>query len=213
MRIGAILLLLAIGTFAMGQGRVPDHKPTVQGTLALPSSLGNKVFAVLTSPLGMFELSVQVPIWKGLGIGAGAKTMGWELKKNAFSQLSTQGDASRWSWYAKAQYAHYTSPVTFYEINARVGSSTWKWDCSTCPEDVRQQSLHWSSGVGYYVHASKNLAFGLTLGYETDASTFTPDVLCLENFPGYEQRSGPYDFFVLGLGFSTRFEKSEEERW
>lgn len=213
MRAAGLFLLLLTAGHAFPQGRVPDHKPTAQGTLVLPSQMGNPIFGQLTSPLGEFDLSVQFPLWKGLGVGIGGKAMGWELKKTAFTGTSTQGDAGRMTWYLKAQYAHYLGPNSFYELSGKVGQSRWNWDCSTCPEDVEQQGLHWSGSAGYYVHASRNLAFGVTLGYEHDASLFTPDVLCLDNFPGYTDESGPYNFFTVGLGFSTRFEKSEEERW
>lgn len=213
MRTVYVLLLILVGGRALAQARVPDHKPTAQGTLILPAQLGNKIFGRLTSPLGEFDLSVQFPLWKGLGLGLGGKAMGWELKKTAFTGISTQGDAGRLTYYVKAQYAHYVGPNSFYELNAKVGQSTWTWDCSTCEEDVRQQGLHWSSSFGYYVHASDNLAFGITAGYEHDASLFTPELLCLDDFPGYQERSGPYNFFSFGLGFSTRFEKSKEERW
>jgi hypothetical protein len=213
MRTMGVLVLLAIGTQALPQTRVPAQKPTLQGTLVLPAQMGNKIFGRLTSPLGEFDLSLQFPVWKGLGLGLGGSAMGWELKKNTFSQINTQGDAGRLAYYAKVQYARYTGPNTFYELNVKVGNSRWNWDCATCEEDIVQQGLHWSSSAGYYVHATDNLAFGVTIGYETDAAKFTPDVLCLDDFPGYLETSGPYNFFTVGLGFSTRFEKNKEERW
>ena len=213
MRVASILALLAVGVQAWAQARSPDQKPTLQGTLVLPAQMGNKIFGRLTAPLGEFDLSLQFPLWKGIGVGFGGKAMGWELKKNTFSQLNTQGDAGRLTYYAKLQYARYTGPNAFYELNAKVGNSRWKWDCATCEQDVVQQGLHWSATGGYYVHASENLAFGVTVGYETDAAKFTPELLCLEDFPGYLETSGPYNFFCVGLGFSTRFEKSKEERW
>lgn len=213
MRVYMLITALAVALGSDAQTRTPDHKPTAQGTMVLPTQLGNKVFDRLTSPLGELDLCVQFPLWKGFGLGIGGKAMGWELKKTTFTQLNTQGDAGRMTWYLKAQYAHYTSPITFYEINGKVGSSSWKWDCATCEEDIRQSGLHWSASGGYYVHATANLAFGITVGYEADAANFSPEVICLDEFPGYTERGGPYNFLTVGLGFSTRFEKAEEERW
>jgi len=213
MRAVAVVLLLCGITPAMAQKKIPEHKPTVQGTFFLPTALDNKMFTVLTSPLGEGELFVQIPLWKGFGIGLGAKVMGWDLKNNAFSQLDTHGDASRWTGALKVQYAHYTGPITFYEAAVRAGYSRWTWDCSTCESNTFQGGIHLAGTFGYYVHASKNLAFGIILGYESDAARFTPDLLCLNDFPGYEGMTGPYRFFTVGLGFSTRFEKDSEERW
>ena len=213
MRVWCTLILVLTVLRGWSQGRVPDQKPTLQGILVLPAQMGNKIFGRLTAPLGEFDVSLQFPLWKGFGLGLGGSAMGWELKKHTFSQLDTQGDAGRLTYYVKAQYARYTGRNAFYEINVKGGNSRWKWDCATCEEDIIQHGLHWSSTIGYFVHASDNLAFGVTAGYEADALRFTPDVLCLEDFPGYLETSGPYNFFIVGLGFSTRFEKSKEERW
>lgn len=213
MRAICIILLLLGANVAWSQATIPDQKPTAQGMLVLPTQMGNPLFDRLTSPLGELDLSVQVPLKYGLGVGVGGRIMAWELKKNAFSQISTLGEARRLAFYGKVQYARYTGPKTFYEINGKLGTSTWTWDCSTCEENVKQQGLHWSGTAGYFVHATDNLAFGITVGYESDATEFSPEVICQDEFPGYTDRGGPYHFLVVGLGFSTRFEKSKEERW
>ena len=206
-------VLMVFCAHATAQKRVPQQKITAQGTFFLPTALNNRMFTVLTSPLGEGELSVQFPLWKGLGLGVGGKVMGWDLKNNAFSQLDTHGDAGRWTGFLKVQYARYTGAITFYEAAVRVGYSGWTWDCSTCAEARKQGAMHLGGSFGYYVHASKNLAFGILLGYEADAARFTPDLLCLDDFPGYEGMTGPYRFFTVGLGCSTRYEKDLEDRW
>ena len=115
--------------------------------------------------------------------------------------------------YGKLQYASYTSAKTFYELSVSLGRSKWTWDRSACAERYEQAGFHWGTAMGYYVHASKNLAFGLTVGYEQDATEFSSAVICEPFFPGYTDTGGRYRFLTVGLGFSTRFEKAEEERW
>ena len=192
---------------------LPEQKPTFQGTLLLPSQLQNPVFGRLTAPLGEVEGAFQLPLVKGFGVGGGASFMFWDLQQRAFSLLSTIGEARRVVYFGKVQYAHYTGANTFYELNAKAGPATWTWDCSTCVDDLVQRGLHWGANAGYYVHASRNLAFGVTVGYERDDALFTSAVICEPNFPGYGEVSEPYRFFTVGLGFSTRFERTEEQRW
>ena len=127
--------------------------------------------------------------------------------------MHTLGESRRLAWAGKILYSHYTGKVTFYELSAKAGMSDWTWNCSTSPQQVRQNGFHWGVNASYFVHATKNLAFGLMLGYEADASEFSPSVIGLDSFPGYTERGGPYRFFTLGLGFSTRFEKSDEQSW
>lgn len=197
----------------IAQEAVPEQKPTLQGMLILPTALSNPIFSRLTEPLGEFALSGQFPLKSGLGAGVGASGMWWDLQEHAFSQLHTIGSSRRLTYYGKLFYSHYTGKVTFYELSAKAGMSDWAWDCTTCAQQVKQTGFHWGVNAGYFVHATKNLAFGLTLGYEADASNFSPEVICLDAFPGYTERGGPYRFFTLGLGFSTRFEKSDEQSW
>lgn len=214
MRTINLSLTLALCLPLAAQKGVPAHKPTAQVMLILPAQVGNPIFDRLTSPLGEIDATVQFPLKNGLGAGLGGKMMWWEMKANAFAPtLSTPGEARRTAFYAKVQYAHYVTPNMFYELNAKVGSSTWTWDCTTCEEDYVQSGLHWGSSFGYYVHASQNLAFGITAGYEADVARFGPATICQDAFPGYSDTGSPYRFITIGLGFSTRFEKVEQERW
>lgn len=209
-----VLLFLALCTALLAgaqQTSLPKQKPTFQGLLILPTQLRNPLFGRLTAPLGELDGSFQLPIRSGWGVGVGGKMMWWELQEHAFSQLSTIGDARRATWYGKLQYARYTGPRTFYELNLKAGMSYWAWDCSTCAEVVKQTGFHWGANAGYFVHATDNLAFGLILGYETDAADFSPAVICQEEFPGYTDRGGTYRFLTVGLGFSTTFERNKED--
>jgi len=212
MRSMVLLCLLASAPLLCAQ-RLPEQKPTFQGTLLLPTQLRNPVFGRLTAPLGEVEGSFQLPLVKGLGVGVGASFMFWDLQQRAFPLLSTIGEARRSVYFGKLQYARYTGEKTFYELNAKAGPARWTWDCSTCVDNVEQRGLHWGVNAGYYVHATRNLAFGVTVGYERDDAEFNAGVICEPNFPGYPEVREPYRFFTVGLGFSTRFEPSEEERW
>jgi hypothetical protein len=93
-----------------------------------------------------------------------------------------------------------------------MGTSKYTWSCATCEAETRQQGLFWGLNASYYLHASDNLAFGLLLGYEHDGTRLEPSQLCLESYPGRTDNgpSAPYQFLTVGLGFSTRFTKSQE---
>lgn len=139
--------------------------------------------------------------------------MTWfQINERALAPLVTTGEIRRLALYGKVAYERYTGERTFYELNARVGSSTLWFECPTCG-DARRSGLHWGIGTGYYIHASDNLAFGLTLGYETDGHTFGADDLGLEEgFPGRPERTEarPMQYLVIGMGFSTRLRKAPD---
>jgi hypothetical protein len=213
MRIALWLLLLGLGPAGLAQGPVLKQKPTLQVTLLMPTQLGDPVFDRVTAPLGVVDGSVQIPLIGGFGVGAGASMMFWELQERAFTQFLLKGEARRSLLYGKVQYATYTGAKTFFEWSLRMGRSSWIWDRNACAGKYTQAGFHWGTSMGYYLHASKNLAFGVTVGYEQDATAFAPAVICEPFFPGYTDSGDRYRFFTLGLGFSTRFEKAEEERW
>lgn len=204
--------LLSFSTYAQKKERLPDISSTIKGNLILPVPLGNPLFEAVTESVGQIDGLIQFPVYKGLGLGAGAKMTWFQINERALAPLVTTGEIRRLAFYGKVAYEQYTSERTFYELNARFGSSTYWFDCPTCGGSQRS-GLYWGVGTGYYIHASDNLAFGLTLGYETDGLTFgAPDLGLTEGFPGrperYEARQMQY--LVIGMGFSTRLRKAPD---
>lgn len=208
-------LLLAAAT-AQGQEkkvRKPEPKPSLQGFLVLPVPVVNNMFKEVTDAVGQLDFKFQVPVVKqGLGLGVGAKGSLFDLRENALAPANIAGDVRRWTFYGQLQYEHYTGPITYYQFAAQMGSSKYTWNSANCAEPRTQQGLFWGANVSYFVHASDNLAFGLLLGYEHDESRMTPDLLCLDSYPGRTDKgpSEPYQYITIGLGFSTRFTKSQE---
>lgn len=191
--------------------KTPEPKPSLQGMLLLPVPLNNKVFDDITEVLGQVDGSFQYPLFKGLGLGAGATFNWYGLEEHGLAQVITNGEVRRRVFYGQLQYEHYTGPVTYYQFAARFGQATWTWDCQTCAVNERQSALHWGLSATYFVHATDNLAFGVTLGYEADAASFGPEVIGLDSFPGRTDGDRPYHFLTVGLGFSTRFLPSKEQ--
>jgi hypothetical protein len=204
------LALVPAASMAQSRSNMPDVSPTFKGTLMLPIPLGMPLFNDITEVVGLVDGMVQVPLYKGVGIGAGARMNWFGIKERALSPIITGGDIRRATFHGKLQYEQYTGPRTFYELNARGGVTTFNFICRTCTDDSRRTVPHWGIGVGYYVHVSDNLAFGFTLGYERDATRFSASDLGLENFPGRIETQEARDFQMLtiGMGFSTRFRRS-----
>lgn len=203
---------LATPAGAQQRDRLPDISPTVKGTLVLPAPLANPLFNSVTETLGQIDAVFQVPLAKGWGVGVGGKMTWFGVKERALAPIVTSGDIRKATFFGKAQYEQYTSERTFYEFSVRAGLSDYTFSCPTCMEDSRRSVFHWGFGVGYYVHATDNLAFGLTLGYERDATRFSTMDLGLDMFPGRTQTVENTEFqnILIGLGFSTRLRKSVE---
>lgn len=208
--IGALSIFLAAAGHAQ---KPPDLKPTAQGFLFLPVALGNPIFDNLSDVLGQVDGSFQLPVYKGFGVGVGMNATFYELNDRGLAPEVTEGDVNRLLFYGKLTWTHYTGPRTFVEMNAKLGQSTWDWNCSTCADNERQAGFHWGVNAAYFVHASDNLAFGLSLGYQQDAVRFGPGVIGLERFPGRTEMDAPYHFLTVGLGFSTTFEKAKDGVW
>jgi hypothetical protein len=183
-----------------------------KGTLVLPAPLNNPLFNSVTETLGQLDGVVQFPLANGFGIGAGAKMTWFGVKERALAPDLVSGDIRRATFFGKLQYEGYTSERTFYELSTKFGSSTYVFDCPKCSDESTRTVFHWAIGVGYYIHATDNLAFGLTLGYERDNTRFSSDDLGLTSFPGRQEKVEAQNFqnFLVGLGFSTRLRKSED---
>jgi hypothetical protein len=213
-RLALVLLIAMMPPAAIQAQRLPKFKPTAQGFLFLPVALNNPIFDNLTAVLGQVDGCFQVPLYKGMGAGVGMNATFYELNENGLSQEETIGYVNRLLYYGKLSWSAYTGPRTFYEVNAKLGQSSWDWNCSTCIANKKQSDLHWGVNAAYFVHATDNLAFGLSVGYEADAASFGPEVIGLDHFPGRTDNGAPYHFLTIGLGFSTGFAKgSREPAW
>lgn len=210
------LLCMGFGQLASAQAgqRLPDVSPTIKGTLVLPAPLRNPLFNSVTETLGTLDGVIQFPLTKGLGVGVGGKMTWFGVKERALAPVVTSGDIRKATFFGKVQYEQYTGGRTFYELSVRAGSSRYVFDCPTCSEDSKRTVFHMGFGVGYYVHATENLAFGLTLGYERDDTSFGTTDLGLESFPGRTQtvENSEFQNILIGLGFSTRLRRSEESK-
>lgn len=211
-----VLFLLAIAPavlHAQEKGaKVPDVSSTVKGTLALPVPVGNPLFTDITESVGMIDASIQFPIANGLSLGAGGRMAWFGVEERALAPLVTTGEIRRSTFYGKVAYERYIGPSTFYEWSGRAGLSGYMFDCPTCPDDPRSSLFHWGLGAGLYMHATENLAFGLTVGFESDAYTFSSGDLGLEGFPGRHDRveARNFQYMVFGMGFSTRLRRSQD---
>lgn len=215
-RLGALGAAIALCSSVLGQAkqRLPDISPTFKGALVLPAPVANPLFNSVTETLGQLDAVFQLPIVNGFGAGVGGKMTWFGVKERALAPDVTSGDIRKTTFFGKLQYEEYTGERTFYELSVRAGSSSYNFDCPTCSMDSRRTVFHWGFGVGYYINATENLAFGLTLGYERDATRFSTTDLGLESFPGRVQtvENSEFQNILIGLGFSTRLRRSEESK-
>lgn len=204
-------LTLGLASVSNAQ-KLPDVSSTIKGNLILPVPLRNPLFEAVTESVGQVDGLIQFPVYKGLGLGVGGKMTWFSINERALAPVVTTGEIRKLSLYGKVAYEQYTGERTFYELNARVGNTSYWFDCPTCG-GARRTGLHWGIGTGYYIHASDNLAFGLTLGYERDGITFgSADLGLEEGFPGRPERTEARQtqYLIIGMGFSTRLRKAPD---
>lgn len=206
------LLLCSAAVKGQSRSGLPDVSSSFKGTLVMPLAIATPLFNSITEPIGQLDAVAQWPIIKGFGVGAGGNITWFSIKERALAPLVTSGEVRLIGGFVKLQYEEYTGPRTFFELSGRVGLRNIVYDCATCPEVKDRTPLYWGVNTGYYVHATDNLAFGLTLGYSMDATRFSAADLGLQSFPGRKetQESGNLGQFVVGLGFSTRFRRTDE---
>lgn len=208
----AVVVFTVMGAQAQERGKLPDVSTTFKGELVLPVSFKNSIFNSATETIGQLGGCLQFPIYKGLGIGAGGNYTWWGIKERALAPYVTEGEVRRAVLYGKLEYERYTGERTFYELSFRAGTSTYTFDCPTCP-GAESPGFFWSLVSGYYIHATDNLAFGLTVGYDRQSTRFDATDLGLTGFPGRKETSEERNFqnLVFGLGFSTRLRRSERD--
>ena len=212
---GWILLALMLAT--SGQLNAQKKKvlapiyTTFKGTLTLPIPSGNPLFRDVTETIGQLDGSIQFPVYKGISLGVGTKWSWYGIEDRALAPQGSPGEVRRSAYYGKVAYEQYTGKKTFYELWIKSGMSQYAYDCPTCTAE-RNFVFHWGAGASYYIHATDNLSFGLMLGYETDATTFSIKDIGVDNLPGRRITTEEHNYrnFLFGMGFSTTFKKASD---
>ncbi len=208
--LAAFFLFAATGAFAQRE-KLPVPEFSAKGQLILPVPVGNDVFNQITETIGQFDLQLQLPLYNGLGIGVGGKASFFSLDERALAS-EVSGDMTRYTWYGKVQYEQYTSERTFYELAAKLGNSIYHWNTSALEEIGTESAFFWGLSATYYLHATDNLAFGLLLGYESDAASVGPLTIGLPDFPGQAGTTteSPINYLTIGLCFHTLFKAAPD---
>jgi hypothetical protein len=212
-RTAALLCTLAFASPLLAQkGKLPDVSSTIKGDLNLPIPFKNPLFTNYTENIGQAGLAFQLPVYQGLGFGLGGAMWWTTLKQRTLQPFVPNGDVRRSIAYGKLSYERYTGPTTFYEASLRAGMAWYDFDCGTC-SGARDGVAFWALGLGYFVHATENLAFGLTLGFDQASRNFLAEDLGQQRFPGSPESAErrPMRNVLVGLGFSTRLRRSERE--
>ena len=208
-----IVLLLAIGIVQGASAQKKEEFPvaSVQLDFVLPTALRNTQMRRLTEVIGQLGLTAQFPLYKGLGIGAGSRATFFDHDVRSFGGTPRSGGVQRWSFFGKVQYEAFTSEKTFIELAMRAGQTHYTFRTDGCGT-VREIGLYLNPTFGFYLMATENLAFGLTIGYESDNAYLKPHQFCLDALPNHRsgEIEGPLRYFTLGLSVSSRFRKGEE---
>lgn len=214
--LGALVaLLVQLPVRAQESKGLPDVSSTFRGILALPVPLGNPLYGDVAETIGRLGATVQFPLVskksRAFGLGAGFDMTWAGLNERALAPVVTSGDIRRSAYYGRVVYEAYTTKRTFYELSAKLGSASYVYSCTTCGAS-QESGLLWGLGAGYFLHASDNLAFGITLGFERAALRLNASDLGLENLPGRREvaESRDYQDLVFGLIFSTRLRKAPD---
>ncbi|MFZ1688118.1 MAG: hypothetical protein WAU70_11885 [Flavobacteriales bacterium] len=208
-----LLLVMALCAVLGASAQREDKFPVASAQLdfVLPTALNNTQMRNLTEVIGQLGLTAQFPLFKGLGIGAGARATFFDYDVRSFGGTPRTGGVQRWSFFGKLQYEALTSEKTFVELAVRAGQTRYGFNTDSCPT-VRESGLYLNPTFAFYVMATKNLAFGIMLGYESDNVYLKPEQFCLEALPNHRvgETEGPIQYFTLGLSVSSRFRKGEE---
>lgn len=213
MSLRALLLLIGLYPMAGTMAQREDKFPVASAQLdfVLPTALNNTQMRSLTEVIGQLGLTAQFPLFKGLGIGAGARATFFDYDVRSFGGNPRTGGVQRWSFFGKLQYEALTSEKTFVELAVRAGQTRYTFRTDSC-DAVYGNGFYLNPTFGFYLMATKNLAFGLTIGYESDNVYLRPEQFCLEALPNQRigETEGPLRYFTLGLSVSSRFRKGEE---
>jgi hypothetical protein len=186
--------------------KIPEVKHSIKGEFKLPHPLHNKVFKNIIDGIADVSVYYQYPV-NNLTIGGGFKFIYMQINDVKVNEKLAAG-MQGYTPFAKIGYEKFISPKIHFELSARGGYSLLYFTSRKCTDNGEkskpQNAPFAETQVAIYMLANERLSFGLLSSYNFIFNKFTPDLLCLPNFPGFtaEDSKGNYRFFSVGFGFS-----------
>ena len=184
-----------------------DGKPTSHGIKAdfkLPTAISNKSFKGVMSGIADADLAYQYKFKNnGLVLSLGMKYGYWNVESSIFSGNVTTGKTDIFQPFFGIGYRNEVNDKMFFEYEFKTGYGMLFSHSNNCPQPYRQESIAFEPKVSFYYKSSELLYFGVNANYNIINSKFSPDNLCLTNFPGIplDASSGIYQYFSIGFGF------------
>lgn len=135
--------------------------------------------------------------------GVGVKYSYWSLESANFPNDVVTGRLEIVSPFISLGYRSITSERTFLDFEMNGGYGRIFTNSNQCADAYVQDAVVLSPKVSLFLKASDLLYFGANLGYTYMGAAFTPDNLCLQNFPAANDdfNVGNYQYFSVGFGF------------
>lgn len=183
---------------------------SISGDFRLPTPTGNRALASTTDGIAEVSLSYQYPFFKGFGLGIGAGYMLMKVNEFALNIPNTlvKGKMHRYAPYAKIFYQKATNDKFIVEAACKIGGAIVDYESVFCTQlDVQSRDfgIFIEPSIGAHMFAQDNFSIGLIFSYGINGVEFTPESICLENFPGFDQDDyvGVTQNFSIGFAFSA----------
>lgn len=190
------------------QEKIPDLRQCVRGGFKLPTIFGNRSFRKALEGVGNFELSYQVPVWRGLTLGAGFNSAYYDINFNALPELN-KGSFLSAGGFGLIGWEKYMAPRFYFSIHQKVGYQIFRFktpNCAAMPGGAHEgSSLFTETQMGIYATGNERMAYGLIVGYQISFFEFGPGWVCRDKFSGLvaEDYKGSGRILNVGFGFSA----------
>ncbi len=184
-----------------------EGKPTPHGIkldFKLPTAISNKSFKGVMSGIADIDLAYQYKFKNnGLILSSGVKYGYWTVESSIFSGNVTTGKMDVLQPFLSFGYRSVLNDKMFFEYEFKTGYGWLFTHSNNCSDPFRQENIALEPKISFYYKSSELLYFGVSANYNVINSKFSPNNLCLTNFPGIplDASGGIYQYFSIGFGF------------
>lgn len=193
-----------IPNILLGQQEGEPTSSAIKLDFKLPTAISNHSFKTILSGLADVDLNYTYHFEKlKLNAGIGVKYGYWNVESANFSNDVVTGRLEILSPFLNIGYRSVLSEKTFLDIEFNGGYGSIFTSSNKCTDRYKQNTFIVTPKVSLYLRGTDLLYFGLNASYTYMGAEFTPDNLCMQDFPAGNDsfNQGNYQYFSVGFGF------------
>lgn len=206
------MLITAIPQFSFSQeDNDMDIQPfsnfLIKTNFRIPFTRSNEFMKEVSSGVADVQGSFNYSFYKNVYVGVGYRYAYFKLsetKLNSAAQNQFKGIIEQQGFYGELSYFFDLYENFSIEANFQVGQEITSGNSALCIANggkTSERGVFYSPNLNFYLKTEEVFSFYFSMGYNFSSTRFTPETVCAESFPDFDEIDYQGNYRHLNIGF------------